>query len=185
MDEREPGRHPRWRRRIVAASVGLVVLGLAVVTARLFVWPPLPSLPAHADAIVELGGPGDRDAIALTLARQHRARFLVQSTVSSDALSDACLPPVPGVTILCIHAQPATTRGEAQYVRRLAEQYHWTLVILVTTPDQAWRARLRVTRCFSGAVYVSTTPLPAHDWLWEIPYQWAATAKALTVQSTC
>jgi hypothetical protein len=55
----------------------------------------------------------------------------------------------------------------------------------VTTPDQAWRARLRVSRCFAGPVYVATSHLPLRDWLTQIPYQWAASAKALLWQRSC
>jgi hypothetical protein len=58
-------------------------------------------------------------------------------------------------------------------------------VILVATPDQAWRARLRFVRCFDGEVYVSTAPLPAMLWFRQIPYQWAATVKALAVERAC
>jgi hypothetical protein len=57
--------------------------------------------------------------------------------------------------------------------------------VLVTTPDQAWRARLRVTRCFDGEVYVATSPLPPLAWLGQIPYQWAATVKALVFERAC
>lgn len=55
----------------------------------------------------------------------------------------------------------------------------------MTTPDQAWRARLWVTRCFGGDVYVSTARLPISGWLWQIPYQWGATVKAFTIERTC
>jgi uncharacterized SAM-binding protein YcdF (DUF218 family) len=89
------------------------------------------------------------------------------------------------VTIMCFHPDPSTTRGEARYIGALAEQRHWKSVTLVTSPDHAWRARLRVMRCFPGDVYVSTTPLPAWAWAWEIPYQWGATAKALLFQRDC
>jgi uncharacterized SAM-binding protein YcdF (DUF218 family) len=173
----------RWRRgRLIGAILVLVFLAASL---RLFVFPSLPALPGQVDAIVELGGPGDRDRAALDLARAHRARYVVQSTVESDAQSDTCLPPVPGVTVLCFHAEPNTTRGEAQAIQRLAADHGWKSVILVTTPDQAKRARLRVTRCFAGDVYVSTASLPVLDYLWQIPYQWMATLKALTVERDC
>ncbi|MET0995505.1 MAG: hypothetical protein ABWY20_16105 [Mycobacterium sp.] len=89
------------------------------------------------------------------------------------------------MTILCFHADPNTTRGEAQYIAAEAARRGWRSVILVTTPDQAWRARLRTTRCFSGGVYVATTPLPPLSWIRQVPYQWAATVKALTVERSC
>jgi uncharacterized SAM-binding protein YcdF (DUF218 family) len=179
-----PGRH-RWRKR-VAIAVLTVVLAVAGVTVRVFVWPDLPTLPSKANAIIELAGSNDarRDATAIALARAGRAPILIQSTTISDSTSDACLPPLPGVTIMCFHPDPGTTRGEAQYIGRMAAAYGWSSVIPVTTPDQAWRARLRVSRCFSGSVYVQTTSLPPSLWLRQIPRQWAASVKALAFQTT-
>jgi uncharacterized SAM-binding protein YcdF (DUF218 family) len=78
-----------------------------------------------------------------------------------------------------------TTRGEAEAIRGLAERYGWHSVVLVTTADHAWRARLRVTRCFAGTVYVATSHLPARYWIRQIPYQWAASGKAVFVQKYC
>jgi uncharacterized SAM-binding protein YcdF (DUF218 family) len=188
-DGRQVG-HRLWRLRsrrrtltLMAVVVVMVLFGTA--TARLFIWPTLPELPPRADAIIELGGLGNRDKAALDLAREHRAPVLLQSTVVAEAGSDTCLPPVPGVRIMCFHADPGTTRGEAQYIGAIAAQRGWSSVILVTSRDHAWRARLRVTRCFHGDIYVSTTPLPAWAWPWQIAYQWAATAKALLVETKC
>jgi uncharacterized SAM-binding protein YcdF (DUF218 family) len=180
MDQR-PRRH---RRRWLVIVVFVVVL-LAVPTARLFVWPPLRPVPPRVDAVVELAGPGDRDSAALTLARAHRTSFVVQSTVVAEAGTHRCLPPSSGVTVLCFHADPPTTRGEARSIAQLVAQYHWASVAVVTTPDQAWRAELRVLRCFPGQVYVTTAPLPPLDWLYLIPYQWVATAKALIFERSC
>jgi uncharacterized SAM-binding protein YcdF (DUF218 family) len=191
MGEPVPADAPprRWGRRrtrlLLLAAVVVVVF--AAVTARVFVWPSLPALPQHADAIIELGGPAEdgRDAAALALAREHRATVLVQSTSQQEAGGHSCLPAVPDVTVMCFHPDPDTTRGEARAIASLATQLHWTSVILVTTPDQAVRARLRVSRCFSGSVYVHTAPLPALDWFKQIPYQWAAMAKALVLETSC
>jgi uncharacterized SAM-binding protein YcdF (DUF218 family) len=157
----------------------------AVGTARYLVWPDLRPLPPRADAIIELGGLGDRDTAALSLAREGRAKYLVQSTVPVEAGTDKCLPPVPGVTIMCFSPDPGTTRGEAEYIGRVGRQLNWQSVIVVTSPDQAKRAELRVTRCFPGQVYLTTTPLPAHDWWRQVPYQWGAFAKALFVETNC
>ena len=176
------------RRRRLAAVVALLtaVVAFAATTVRLFIRPDLAPLPPHADAIIDLGGPGDdRDAVALDLARGHRASYLVQSTVEIDAGTDHCLPAVPGVTVLCFHPEPNTTRGEARSIARLAAQYHWRSVILVTTTDHAWRAALRVRRCFPGEIYVSPSHLPLVDWAGAIQYQWAATAKAVLVERSC
>jgi uncharacterized SAM-binding protein YcdF (DUF218 family) len=176
-------RHRRRGVPTVALVLGLVLFG--AVTANLFVWPDLPPPPPRVDAIIELGGPGQRDGVAVALAQAHRAPVLVQSTVAADAVSDRCLPPIPAVTILCFHPEPNTTQGEAERIGQLAEQRHWRSIILVTSPDHAWRARLEVNRCFGGEVYVSTTRLPAHMWVQQIAYQWAATTNALVFSRTC
>jgi hypothetical protein len=175
------------RRRYLRATVigvGIAVAAFAAVTARVFVWPDVQPLPTHADAIIELAGPGDhsRDQVALDLAREQKAPVLIQSTLPTDT---HCLPPVEGVSIECFHPDPNTTRGEARYIGSVAAQRHWNSVILVTTPDQAWRAHLRVSRCFSGTVYNATAHLPLLDWLRQIPYQWVASIKALTTERTC
>jgi hypothetical protein len=55
-----------------------------------------------------------------------------------------------GLTVMCFHPDPGTTRGEAQYIGRMAATDGWSSVILVTTPDQAWRARLRICAAALG-----------------------------------
>lgn len=181
---------PRSRRRsrVRRWVLGAVVLGVVAgtgLTARLFVWPSLPALPTHADAIIELSGPTNRDAATLALAGQHLAPLVIQSTTPGDAADGVCLPAVPDVAIDCFSPEPGTTRGEARYIGQRARAEGWSSVILVTTPDHAWRARLRVQRCFPGQVYVATTPLPRADWVRQIPYQWAATLKAELLQRDC
>jgi len=183
----EPGVRPgerawrRWRQALIAASA--LVLLLAGLTARLFVWPPA-GMPDRVDAILMLNNPGDPLPVALQLAREHRARYLVvsQGTVASHY---ACPAPVPGVKLICFHPSPATTQGEAEFAGRLASKYHWHSVVVVTIPPQDFRARLRLERCFGGQVYVMTSSLPMRSWPYQIAYEWGATIKALTVQRSC
>lgn len=174
-------------RRALAVTSVLVLLVFGVATDRLFIRPVLEPPPPRVDAIIELGGEGmeGRDRLAIELARAHRAPFLVQSTVVEEAGTNRCLSPGTDVTVLCFHADPNTTRGEAHYIAEEAERQHWKSIILVTTPDQAWRARLRVSRCFGGEVFVATSHLPPRLWLRQIPYQWAATGKALIFERAC
>jgi uncharacterized SAM-binding protein YcdF (DUF218 family) len=177
---------PRQRKRHgLRIALAILVVVFAAATARLFIWPDLAPLPEQADAIIELGGPTNRDEAALELARDHRAAVLVQSTVVEEAGTHSCLPPVPDVTILCFHPDPETTRGEARAISELAARYHWDSIILVTTPDHAWRASWRVSRCYPGEIFVSTTHLPVLSWLRQIPYQWASSAKAVTLERGC
>jgi uncharacterized SAM-binding protein YcdF (DUF218 family) len=135
---------------------------------------------------VVLGGPGNRLGTGLALARQGRAPVLV--------ISEGLPVPVPpglcasrGVSfrVVCFQPDPGTTQGEAEFAGRLATREHWTSVVLVTTPDQDTRARIRFGRCFTGTVYVVTTPLALSSWPYEIAYQWGAILKAEVLQRGC
>jgi hypothetical protein len=52
--------------------------------------------------------------------------------------------------LICFDPDPGTTRGEAEVIGRLARQYRWSSVALVTTRSQDIRARMIVKRCFGG-----------------------------------
>ncbi len=173
-----------WRRKLAVVAV-LVLVVFTVATVRLFVLPDLAPLPAHADAIIELAGPGNRDATTMALVRAGLAPVVAQSTTVAEAGTSRCLPATAGVEVLCFNPDPGTTVGEARFIGTMAAQRHWQSVIIVTTPDHALRAQLRVSRCFPGTISVATAPLPWWDWFRQIPYQWAASAKALIFQTAC
>ena len=181
---RPSSRQGKYRRKAVAVLVlGAIVLGVA--TARLFIWPDR-GMPAHVSAIVMLNGPGDRLDTALDLAWQHRAPFVVISRGSSYwGHGSICAPRIPRVTVICFNPDPAHTRGEAEFVGRLARKYRWQSVALVTITPQDSRARLRVERCFAGPVYVMTAPLSPSAWPYQIVYEWGAFVKALVFQRSC
>lgn len=166
-----------------------VALALGAVTARLFVF-PAQGMPARVDAIVMLDGASDgaRLTTALRLAREHRAPALLVSIgklASQPQPGGGCPRAVPGVKVICFNPSPATTQGEAEFIGRIARQHHWTSVALVTVATQDTRARLRVSRCFPGSVYVVTVPLPAGQWPYQIAYEWGAAIKALLLQRNC
>jgi hypothetical protein len=156
---------------------------LSVLTARLFVW-PAQGMPARVSAIVMLAGPGDRLPVALQLAHEHRAPVLVVSR-GWQGYGGPCPPPIPGVKLICFDPDPGTTRGEAEAIGRLAKQFHWSSVVLVTTRTQDTRARMIVERCFSGSTYVLTATVPASSWPYQIVYGWGALLKALVVHRAC
>jgi uncharacterized SAM-binding protein YcdF (DUF218 family) len=174
-------RGKRWHKVLIALAA--VFLILCTATARLFVW-PAQGMPSRVDAIVMLDGPGQALHVAVRLAEQHRAPFLVVSQGRPIA-HDPCPRPEPGVTLICFHPVPATTQGEAEFVGRLASKYHWRAIAVVAVVPQASRARLRVERCFPGQVYVVTAPIRLKSWPYQIGYEWAALAKALVVQRGC
>ncbi|HEX9356628.1 MAG TPA: hypothetical protein VF933_22790 [Streptosporangiaceae bacterium] len=182
VDDRVPRR--RRRRIAVIGAVAAVFLAFCGLTARLFIV-PASGMPSHVDAIVMMAGPGDRYSTALRLASEHRAPVLVISRGSNFVTSGRCAPPIAGVREICFDPNPDTTQGEAEYAARLARQYHWNSIALVTITPQDSRARLRMERCFSGHVYVMTAPIPAAMWPYELAYEWGATIKALTINRSC
>jgi hypothetical protein len=169
----------RWK------SAAIVLVAVSVATMRLFIWPDQ-GMPSRVSAIVMLNGSGNRLDTALDLAWHHRAPFVV---VSRGSLfwghGSVCAPPIPHEKIICFDPDPPTTQGEAEFVGRLARQYRWRSLVLVTTTPQDSRGRLRMERCFAGPVYVVTAPLSLSSWPYEIVYEWAATIRALVFQRTC
>jgi hypothetical protein len=171
----------RWRRAFLAALV--VLLAFGVVTARLFVW-PAQGMPHRVSAIVMLAGPGDRLNAALELARQHRAPTLVISQ-GQHGYGGPCPPMTPDVKLICFDPNPGNTRGEAEFIGRLAKEYHWSSLVLVTIRAQDTRARIDMRRCFSGSIYATTGSLPVGNWPYEVTYEWGALFKALVVYRSC
>jgi hypothetical protein len=188
VDDRAPRR--RKRRMAVIGTIAAVFLAFCGLTARLFIF-PASGMPARVDAIVMMAGPGDRYSTAFNLAYQHRAPVLVISTGNDhgpggpSGPAGPCGPPVPGVRVICFNPSPDTTQGEAEYAARLAKQYHWHSIALVTITPQDSRARLRMERCFSGHVYVMPAPIRLGLWPYELAYEWGATIKALTISRSC
>lgn len=174
-------RAKRWRKALLVLAV--IIAAFCAATARLFIW-PAQGMPPQVSAIVMLDGPGNTLDVAVRLAAQHRAPFLVVSQ-GTPASRDPCPRQVRGVTLICFNPVPATTQGEAEFVGRLAGKYHWQSIAVVTVTPQASRARLRVERCFAGHVYTVTASLTRSSWPYQISYEWAALVKALVVQRGC
>jgi uncharacterized SAM-binding protein YcdF (DUF218 family) len=174
----------RRLRRVVAALVLLMAVFCAA-SARLFIW-PAQGMPSRVSAIVVLGGTGDRAGKGLALAHQGRAPVLIFSQGLPDPiLARVCALHGLAFRVHCFLPNPGTTQGEAEFIGRYAKRNHWKSIVLVTTPDQDTRARIRFGRCFPGHLYVVTTPLPASQWPYEIAYQWAATFRAVVLQRSC
>lgn len=161
----------------------MVLVAFLGATARLFVWPDR-GMPPAVSAIVSLDRPGGTLTPALRLAAQHRAPFLVIS-LGTPQSGYGCPAPIAGVRLICFNPSPATTQGEAEYIGRLARKYHWRSVAVVTITPQDTRARLRVSRCFAGPVYVVTTPIAPTSWPYQIAYEWGALGKAVSAQRAC
>jgi hypothetical protein len=171
------------------AGVAVVAL-VAVLTAVLFVWPPV-NRPRPAGAILVMSGAGPRDQEGLALAREGYAPLLLVSNgLASNGLPardrDLCGTVYYGAKVVCFIPRPYTTQGEAQFLARTAAQDHIHTVIVVTGRAQAVRARLRVDRCFHGRVLID--PVAPTGWLsgaYLVAYEWGALFKALVLQRGC
>jgi uncharacterized SAM-binding protein YcdF (DUF218 family) len=168
----------RWPKTIAA-----ILLGLVISTVALFVLPPSGGV-QHADAVVLIDdGEGYRLKTAVRLVKAGAAPILVISH-RPDRPQD-CLTDIPNVTIYCYNPNPNTTQGEARKIGELASQQHWKSVIFVTDRAHVFRARFRLEQCFDGKLTAVTSPMPSGYWPYRLPYEWAATLRALTLQRTC
>ncbi len=172
------------RRRLLirlALVLGLIAVIVAAITARYFVWPSV-GTPTTADAVVVLGGPGDRYNTGARLVREGLAPVMV---ASSDRDSGDCPGTMTDVPIICFTPDPYSTRGEARYVADLARERGWHHLIVVTSVGQASRAQLRLERCFDGDIDVVAVRPVGLRVVRDAIYEWGATFKALVLEPDC
>jgi uncharacterized SAM-binding protein YcdF (DUF218 family) len=174
------GRH-RW---LVAAAVTVVYLVVAVVEVRLFIV-PRSDHPGPTDAVVVLGGStyDIRLRAANRLIAEHPGAAEVVSTPNGLPCPSYHAPQAS--VLICFRPAPSTTQGEARAVAKLAAQYSWKSITVMTTADQVWRARLRFSRCWSGDLRVVQAPTTIMTRLLSAPYETAATIKAEIFQRGC
>jgi uncharacterized SAM-binding protein YcdF (DUF218 family) len=189
------GRSAAWRRRLPrglrSKRVGLVLAASAALfavfcisSALLFVFPAT-GMPARVNAIVVLGGSGNRLDLGEQLAQEGRAPFLVLSRGLGWIPPGVCGGHVGPAQVICFSPDPSTTQGEAEGAARIAAGHGWRSLALVTTTDQVWRAHLRFQRCYGGKIYGVAAQVPWYDWPYAVLHQWAGTVKAETYQRGC
>lgn len=177
----------RWRSkrvRLILAPVFVVFAAFCLLSALLFIFPTT-GMPARVDAIVVLGGSGDRLDLGVRLAQENKAPYLVLSQGLPWIPPHLCSGHVAEARVICFTPDPYTTQGEAEGAAKMAKEYGWTSMVLVTTQDQVWRAHLRFQRCYAGEIYGVAAPVAWYSWPYAILHQWAGTAKAETYQRSC
>src|ERR1700742_2373379 len=140
-----------WRWRAAAEVIAVFVIAAGALTARLIVFPAM-GAPARVDAIVVLGGPGDRLDLGLQLARAGRAPYLVLSLGLPYVPPGICTQHVGAAQVICFHPDPDTTQGESEGASQIARQDGWRSIVPVTPRAQVWPAHLRFERCYSGQI---------------------------------
>lgn len=137
----------------------VLVIWLAATIALFIV--PHGNKPIHADAVVVLSGASSRLPVGLKLVKEGDAPLLVVSRNEPDpsVLEQTVCGKHVDVHVLCFHAHPYSTVGEAEAVGRLAAARHWTAVDVVTSSYHVVRARILMRRCFHGRLAV----VASHD----------------------
>ncbi len=178
-----PGEPPRGRLvRRLATLLCLLVTAVAA-GVPVYVRPQVDQL-RHADAVLILSGPAHgRYAFGVDLATRGWAPNLVISNpggADNPRLTALCATPNPKVAVHCFAPDPPTTKGEGRELRRLATEYGWHTVIVVTFRPHISRARFILGQCFGGdlVMVASQTRISAARWGFEYLYQTAGYARA-------
>ncbi|WP_062388007.1 YdcF family protein [Demequina iriomotensis] len=174
--------------------IGMLACG---VLATALGWPfyvaPAHDEPRDVDAVYVIGPPTDeRIALAEGMVRDGLADTLVVSLGEDPversqrpAAVRACEEP-QDFAVLCSEPDPFATRGEARWLRDLADEHGWDAVAVVTTTPHLTRTRVIMERCWDGdlAYIDSEERLWPWQWAYQYAYQTAAFAK-VAAQDGC
>lgn len=174
-------RRRRRRWTILFSVVAVLVVAYVVVTVVFFVSPEFGTV-SRPQAVVVLGGYGDRFARGLAVARADHIGTVELSIGNTEA---AC-PKVSGVDLHCFAPHPASTQGEAHAIAVIARQHHWDRLLVVAGTSQVTRARLRIGRCYDGQMaFTGVDPEGLFHWIHDIVYDQVAMVKAVAWQWGC
>ena len=143
-------------------------------------------LPPNADAIVVLAGSPNRLPAAQALFDGGLAPTLVVSadrTGHDSQRAALCRKPPKGV--VCIHAGPFTTEGEAQAVSELVDQRNWNSLILVTSRYNLFRAGRVFQRCVNAKITEHGVDEPWWRNTIAAPLEWIKLGISETVRRGC
>jgi uncharacterized SAM-binding protein YcdF (DUF218 family) len=172
------------RRFVIFAAV---VLGLAyAVGIPAFIQREDDPLPPKADAIVVLAGSDRRLPAAQALLGGGLAPTLVVSADRSghdERRVRLCRNPPEGV--ICIHAEPFSTVGEAAAVRELARRNDWKSIILVTSRYHMFRASRIFRRCIDARIAEHGVDEPWWRDGIAVPLEWLKLGIAETIRRNC
>jgi uncharacterized SAM-binding protein YcdF (DUF218 family) len=150
----------------------------------IYVWPPVDTL-KPADAVFILGGNGySRYPFGLGLGEKGFAPVVAISNPAGPGdpwLTKQCSEGHPEFKVICFQPEPSTTAGEAQQLKRLADEYGWKSVIAVTFRPHVARAGFILEQCFDGELIMTSSPehVPLVQWGLQFVYQTAGFVKAI------
>jgi uncharacterized SAM-binding protein YcdF (DUF218 family) len=136
--------------------------------------------PVHANAVVVLEGSNTRLPLGVKLIQEGYAPLLIVSRGDSKKLEGRVCDGTDKLParVICFSASPASTRGEAEEIGRLAKRLNLTRIDVVTSQFHVFRARMLIRRCYHGDLHMVGSSQPE----WKFPlYAVQETAK-LTYQ---
>ena len=146
----------------------------------------LQTLPPKADAIVVLAGSENRLPAAEALFDGGLAPTLVVSADRSGHDSQrAALCKKPPKGVVCVHASPFSTEGEAAAVRELVDRQDWSSIILVTSRYHLFRAGRIFRRCVDANVSERGVDEPWWRNAISVPLEWIKLGISETVRRNC
>ena len=166
------------------AGAAVVVLLGAAVLLRAFVVPPSDA-PRTTDLVMVLGGvdTSSRTERANEISAAHPGATVVFVIGEMKYCPDS--PPGAAEVVCTFPPPPGTTRGEARFAAEYAREHDMDSITVVTTADQLLRARFRFSRCWDGDLVSVQAPASRWEVLAQVPYQTAATIKALVLEPGC
>ena len=164
-------------------SVCLLLIVAVIGGLPVYVRPQIDPL-RHADAILILGGrimAGTHSA-SNSVREGWAPKVVVSNPNGPDDpwLTEFCATPHPKLDLHCFIPDPPTTKGEGRELRRLAAQYGWRTVIVVTFRPHISRARFILEQCFDGDLVMVASPahISVPRWAFEYVYQTAGYMRA-------
>ncbi len=131
------------RTWLVVIGVGLAVAALGVAA---FVSYMLPSddVPRDPDAVVVLGGAGNRVELGVELAERYDAELVLSSSAAilGERRGRTC-----GVDAICVEPEPENTAGEAATIAELVREEGWSHVTVATADFHTSRTRYLFRQC--------------------------------------
>ena len=155
-------------RFVLTRALPLAVLSWALVVGAAFALRH-GGRPIRADAVVVLEGSKPRLPKGLQLVAQGYAPLLVISK-GDDKKLERKLCAGRGwpahVRVLCFVANPPSTRGEAEFIGRLARERGLRRIDVVTSQFHVFRAQLLLERCYHGDLQMVGVTQP----VWKVPW---------------
>jgi len=157
----------------MARAIGVVLLAVVLV------WAAACALvfalyhgerPEHAGAVVVLQGSKTRLPMGVELVERGYAPLLVISRGDRRQLEQRLCDGrrrIARVSVLCFAADPASTRGEARFIGRLARERGLSKLDVVTSQFHVFRAGIVIRRCYHGDLRMVGAPQET----WKLPWQ--------------